>query len=51
MNLQVLLILLSFTSPKHQDMPLLEQPQVSAPLTLKEDREWRWIIRTLGMGQ
>lgn len=51
MNIHVMFLLLALAAPKHRDMPLLEQPQVSAPMTLKEDAAWRWEIRAKGEGQ
>jgi hypothetical protein len=38
MNIHLMLILLGFVAPVHKDLPLLEAPQVVAPLSLMEDR-------------
>lgn len=52
MNIHVVLMLLAFHSPALQDsLPLLEQPQISAPRTIQEERQWLWTIRTLREGQ
>lgn len=36
MNLHLMLILLSFTQPQHQDLDLMIAPQVVAPISMFE---------------
>jgi hypothetical protein len=51
MNLHLLLMLLAFKSPIPVDsLGVLEQPQISAPVTMKEEKAWLWTIRATGQG-
>lgn len=52
MNIHLIAILLAFKSPIPVDsLPLLTQEQISAPLTLGEDKALLWSIHAMGMGQ
>lgn len=38
MNIHVMILMLSIVTPVHKDLPLIEAPQVVAPLSLMEDQ-------------
>lgn len=45
MSIHFMLLVLGFVAPVHKDLPLIEAPQIVAPMSLTEDhltlKEWK----------